>query len=1166
MKSLFKMMFVLVAALGMSAATARAQNCEQSLGLEFLDVNNVRALILNNGGLFYNGDHVYEVPKGSGSNAIFMSSVWVSGFVGNETSPRTAGSTYGPWEFWAGPLDENGEPPEDCSVFDQLYKVNRADVQAYEARGITTPDLLGWPTGLGAPTLAPFENGIDDDEDGEIDEELEQVKFDITVPLADRVNRVIDLAAGERPAILGDMSIWWVMNDRGNAHTRSQSSPIGLEVHGTAFAFNQSGAIGDMTFYKYNVFYKGTEPLERAYLGIVSDPDLGNASDDYVGSDSTLGLGYVYNADDNDEGGEGYGDRPPAAGYDFFQGPIVPSLGDTAQVSGVKKPGFKNLGMTTFAFYNNGGDVTGDPATTEDFYNYMDGRWRDGKQFTFGGNGRDEAGGGSTIPTRFMFSGDPVANTGWTEFNPDPFTNAVPAISPGDRRFAMATGPFTINPGDQQEIVFGLVFAQADDKLESVAKLREVDAAAQAIFDSNFRVPNPPNAPVVEVTVQNGETVLVWTNPPSSNNYLESYAELNTLVVDPTLTDDQRTYKFEGYNVYQYADAVDQRGVLRATYDLDNGVTRVTDQAGPITEIVADGKDGGVQTFHKFSNLTNYTTYYYGVEAYGYNEFSSPKKIIRSPVSRVEVIPFRGEDTVSEAAIAAAESRAEPDLTATLAGSGEGRVWVDIVNPAKVQNATYTVEFYSVEVPAGKIDARVVEEEEGIVDPISAIPQVEKTNAAASYTTFDIKRNGTVVFDGSESGEPVPQRENLTVVDGLQFSVVGPDLGIKAFGVVSNAAGPIDPPDMAAFSFNGWGFPTLEEAGFTPVGTYPDPLRPTTGLQQSTSPAMWGFHAGGGAGPFGPSTDGTSFLGRALRGTNVTRLSFFDWEMRFTQQCADGIDGVIAETDCLAWRGFEDGAIVEVPFELWRVGVGTFGDATDDLRIVPAICEEGCGAGTDSLTYDLGGDHPLSGGDNDPFTDWIYWFLPIDQTAGSAGYQDFFFGTGDVDGEVLARTVLVNFNGGTLPTVNAPLPESGTTFRIYTFKPSQPGDVFTLSTAGFEAAAATQAEKEASLETIGITPNPYKGASIYERSQLVDEVRITNLPEVATIRIFTLHGALIRTLNKNSPERYMTWDLRTENQLPIGSGMYLVHVDVPNVGTQTIKFAVIKKRIQLNVF
>ena len=151
-------------------------------------------------------------------------------------------------------------------------------------------------------------------------------------------------------------------------------------------------------------------------------------------------------------------------------------------------------------------------------------------------------------------------------------------------------------------------------------------------------------------------------------------------------------------------------------------------------------------------------------------------------------------------------------------------------------------------------------------------------------------------------------------------------------------------------------------------------------------------------------------------------------------------------------------------------------------------------------------------------------------------------------------------------TIDAELPETGTIIRWITTKPSQPGDVFTLNTDGLGVTEADLTTQQARLDEIGIVPNPYKGVSNYERSQLVDEVRFTNLPEVATIRIFTLNGSLIKTFRKNSPSRLLKWNLATDNNLPISSGVYLVHIDVPGVGERVIKFAVVKKRIQLNVF
>ena len=311
----------------------------------------------------------------------------------------------------------------------------------------------------------------------------EQIKV-LGQPLVQRINRVIDLAGGERPAILGHQAVWWIMNDRGNEHLSSGSDtePIGLEVHAMAFAFDTSGDIDNTTFYKYNFFYKGTEPFTDAYIGLFSDPDLGNFDDDWVGSDTTLGMGFVYNSDNFDEGGSGYGESPPALGYDLLQGPIVPSPGDSAFFDGQRIPDFRNLKMSHFLFYNGGGGVTEVGAT--EVYNYLQGRWWDGQQITFGGAGRDFSG----IPADFMFPGDPVTCAFWSECNSD---DQGTSIGPADRRFVMSSGPFTIKPGDFQQIVFGIVWALGEDNLNSVASLRQAVALAQLVFEAGFNVAVP---------------------------------------------------------------------------------------------------------------------------------------------------------------------------------------------------------------------------------------------------------------------------------------------------------------------------------------------------------------------------------------------------------------------------------------------------------------------------------------------------------------------------------------------------------------------------------------------------------------------------------------------------------------------------------------------------
>ena len=1142
----------LLVSMGLSSvfeAHAQVGTCRPALGEAYLDINNVRARILNNGNLFWRGSpHVYNVPKGGGAQAIFTSGIWIGGNVGGQL--RVAAARYQDYHFWAGPLDENGNPPADCSGFDRLYKVSVDDIQDYEATGVTTPDLRDWPTGLGAPTYASPGNGIDDDGDGDIDEEGEKV-FVLNQPLAQRVNRKIDLAGGERPAILGDQSIWWVMNDRGNEHEGAASPPIGVEVHVTAFAFRTAGDIGNTTFYRYNIYYKGSQPFSDVHMAVFSDPDLGNYQDDWVGSDTTLGVGFVWNSDNEDEGSDGYGSPAPAAGYDFFQGPVVPSPGDSAKVDGRWVKDFANLKMTSFTYYNNGGGVTEDPSTALDHYNYMRGRWKDGKCITLGGNGRDF----SEECTAYMFPGDPGASDDncqyWSECNAD---DAGTNIEAADRRFVMGTGPFTINPGDFQQIVFGLIWAQGADNFDSVQKLKNASALAQSAYNIDFSLPSPPAAPKVTVTPRDGGAILEWTNSPQSNNFLESYQ-----VTDPFAPDDNNLVEFEGYEVIQYDNALDQVGTTVAVYDVVNGVTRVIDGGqlvvdGLIQEpqvVVANGTDRGVQNYHIVSGLTNYTTYYYGVQAYAQNYDNPGRKITRGPITRVEVVPTKSTEEIPEATVVAFESSEDADFVADLEGIGDGFVHADVVNPGAIKEGRYAVEFYERTLSSGKTSGARPTKENAEVDALSKIMSRQKlmdTEEDETVITYDIKRDGTVIFDGSSIDYAAPKRDNVMVLDGLLFTIRGPDPGYKDFQVTANAQGAVDPPAYAAITWNN--FPNQS-------GTLLDRA------VQQTNGAIWMIHAGGATQPF------ASFVARSTRdGGNFPSIGIRDYEIRFTQRCLDQIDGTIALADCLGFRRFGAADTIEVPFELWDTGVSTPDDTSDDVRLIAVVCDtDTCGGGVEHGVFDIGGDHVASGAANDPFSDWIYFYRPDDTTPGQRGRDLFYSGDGTVGTEVLARIVLVGWNIGTAPPYNPSLPEVGTVFRIVTAKPNQPGAVFSFSTEGYAPAEYSDAAKKERLEDIGIVPNPYKGASSYEVSQLTDEVRFTNLPDVATIRVFTLNGTLIKTINKQSPGvATIPWNLTTDQNLPIASGLYLINVEVPDVGSHTIKFAVVKKRVQLNVY
>ena len=49
-------------------------------------------------------------------------------------------------------------------------------------------------------------------------------------------------------------------------------------------------------------------------------------------------------------------------------------------------------------------------------------------------------------------------------------------------------------------------------------------------------------------------------------------------------------------------------------------------------------------------------------------------------------------------------------------------------------------------------------------------------------------------------------------------------------------------------------------------------------------------------------------------------------------------------------------------------------------------------------------------------------------------------------------------------------------------------------------------------------------------------------------------------------ETAVEWDLKNTSGIPIASGLYLIHVEVPNVGERTIKFFGVLRPIDLDTF
>ncbi len=419
------------------------------------------------------------------------------------------------------------------------------------------------------------------------------------------------------------------------------------------------------------------------------DTDLGNSNDDFVGCDVQRGLGYSYNGDNNDEGstsGPGYGSQPPAVGIDFFEGPYQDpdginndyGIGENQALNGL---GYRNpddedsafgidtiidnerFGMRRFLFHNRNTSPTGDPDIDVHYYNMMQGIWRNGVPMTFGGTGYNPTC-TSCLDADFMFPGntDPLhwgtggvdpnyaAAGGWTEENE--------GNEPFDRRFLQSAGPFTLDPGEFNNITVGVVYARAQTggPFASVGQLRQADDKAQALFENCFRLLDGPDAPDLTAQELDKEIILYLRNTsPLSNNIGEQYEELDPTIppTDTAGVPNDQFYRFQGYEVYQLKNSSVSVGDLeseqkeefaRLVYQCD--IRDFNENGEPIGQIInyefdqeiglpvptekVNGANEGIGhsvkiTTDQFASgdtrLVNFKKYYFLAIAYGYNNY-----------------------------------------------------------------------------------------------------------------------------------------------------------------------------------------------------------------------------------------------------------------------------------------------------------------------------------------------------------------------------------------------------------------------------------------------------------------------------------------------------------------------------------------------------------------
>ncbi|MFQ6615944.1 MAG: hypothetical protein ACE5HZ_04155 [Fidelibacterota bacterium] len=1033
-----------------------------------VNVNNITVWVRGDGfhDWVIDGSWNGTFPKGK-AGVIFSEGMIWGGFVNDGATPdlRVGGSTYKSGNqsgtigaggvagdkvrpYRVRPDWVNVDLSDDAANFflRSVEDVTAGDIE--DVRGWYETDWNEWPAELGAPYEEV--NGVEGYQPATWNSESNEWNTD-----------------GDIPGVPGaHQTLWIVYNDLDAGLTSALygSPPIGFEGQETYWSYALDNPMGNVVFKRLRLIYKGTAnspsdaTIEDMYVSQWVDPDMGQYTDDLAGSDTALSLGYVYNSSNSDNVWDSWGLAPPAAGYDFLQGPIIytgdPT--DSALFDFEYRKQYINLAMTAFVPFAAGSPRSDPDLNTYDgtlqWYNLM--RCCEPRpEYPDCDPVLDNFGN----PTCLELAGDPVLGGGDLDGAPNPFDGM--GYSPGDRRLTMSTGPFTMALGDTQEVVVALIGASGQNFLQSVAILKFNDLFAQEAYDNVFDLPSGPPAPNLNIVELDRELILEWESTPEA--------------VEATETSNIKGYRFEGYNVYQLPNPTASKEDAKklATYDLKTAPGYIfqpvfdPDAGVAIEKPVQFGVNSGITRYLRVTEdaftgdrLINGKTYYFAVSAYNANmsenvsthTFESPltqslRSAIPHEANPQTVYPYSLDDTVA--------------VTNVVGGND------------------------AVAVPV-------------ILDPEA--PNGEEFEI--HYSILDGKKYVDLIrTDTSPQDTLLAQQRIRPEAEGFD-------------GLDNDGDGEADEDDEGAVTYR------FLYAGGVAV-TFADA---SSGVKDVTAP--------------------TGFTVSDYDEGSV--IDENDYELRFTSEGSWVLAGPPgAFLSQVYW--------MRAPFEVWDLGA-TESD-TDDAQIFAYVVD-----GEGDREWNTEGNDQV---DEKPAFDElditkVSYPSDGDTLSVSTGDRAAIFFSSQV--RVIENVVVVDGTGAGDP------PTAGSSVLFQTFKGVRDGDVKTFSVGKVDRTATGDEPKER-IEKITVFPNPYLGMNTWETSRLNKYVTFSHLPRTVVVKIYSLSGVLVRTLtekDKSDPaSQFLRWDLRNESNLPVASGVYVAHIDMPDLGEETVlKLAIVQEQ------
>jgi len=415
-----------------------------------LSFNNINSLF-NYNGIFDQDVSTqnkagFEWPKGTGKTAIFTAGLCIAAYMNGQLREAMASYT---GEYRPGSCSNGNYYYND---YFKIYKVKRSDNPQQNW------DWMNW--GQMVPYGAPY---------------IDVNNNNVYEPLIDT------------PGVKYAYETMFLCMTDANPESHSAGEgfgggtlPLGAEVHMTAWTpinFN----LENVQFVSFDIINKSGSAWNKVKMGIVSDPDVGDSNDDYIGCDTSRQLAYGYNADNDDII---YGVAPPAVGFQLLRGPLNRSV----------TPNIR-LRMLTFGYFTNagaGGPICETKPNGEPYAAYlmMSGYkkdstcWLDPNQNPY-------------KKTRFVYPGNPESPFDWHEqrgsiqnCNRDSTGTYISVNPSGDRRLYFTAGAdnFNIQPGESQKFVIAQLIARGSSNKNSVTVLKSLSETVWNYYAQNFPI------------------------------------------------------------------------------------------------------------------------------------------------------------------------------------------------------------------------------------------------------------------------------------------------------------------------------------------------------------------------------------------------------------------------------------------------------------------------------------------------------------------------------------------------------------------------------------------------------------------------------------------------------------------------------------------------------